>query len=394
MVYDVSGNFVGDTHRQNAESIQDGDELKLDKGVIIQVAEEMEQKEQDLSELLDRKITGKKDLPVPRRHQYNGSQYSVLSTSLDGRATGRKPKSIRAILTESADTPRKSTGNSMPPSPWQRDTVGVAVRVPDSKTKRRKIAHQASRHPLTSSETTFATNVQQRSKPIVQTSVIPNDPGTTVQHYAHNERPTSLVPKDLQSKSSSIQTLGRIEALEMQEEPYVKSSIECRRVAQDNALRHSASTESMPHGEDESVVIVEAQKPLQRLESKKQRRKKLICQDPEQRKGRPNFPKAQNESINSCRDSESFSRQDSIIATRPRVAKTVSAARVSQDTMPDISLGFMDTEVAQVGCSDRIVERPQDRRQMQNEANLGPWSREAYDLFGWQQGHSKTFTYG
>ena len=393
MVYDVSGNFVGDTHWQNAESIQDGDELKLDKGVIIQVAEETGRKEQDLSELLERKITGKEDSPVRRRHQYNGSRYPVPSTSSDGRVTARKPKSIRSILTENPDTPRKSIGNSMPPSPWQRDTVEVAIRVPDSKTKRRKIAHQASRHPLPNSEATFATNVQKHSRPVVQTSVIPNNPNTTVQHHPRNERPPSIVPKHLQSKTSSIQAIGRNEALEMQEEPCAKSLTVRGCVAQDNVQRHTTSPELMPYSEDESVAFVEAQKPLQRLESKKRQRKKLICQDPEHSKGRPSLPQVRNERPNSRQDGESVSRQDSIMVTGSGVAKTSSAVRVSQDTMPDASLGFMGTELAQVRCSDRIVEPPQKRRQVQNEADLGPWSREAFDLFGWQQGHPKKFTY-
>jgi hypothetical protein len=32
MVYDVPRNFIGDTHRRDEGSVQDGDELELEKG--------------------------------------------------------------------------------------------------------------------------------------------------------------------------------------------------------------------------------------------------------------------------------------------------------------------------------------------------------------------------
>ncbi|PLB53634.1 hypothetical protein P170DRAFT_347850 [Aspergillus steynii IBT 23096] len=55
MVYDTTGNFVGDLHWRHEESIQDGDELELDRGVIIQVCEPMEKTETDLSALYAKK---------------------------------------------------------------------------------------------------------------------------------------------------------------------------------------------------------------------------------------------------------------------------------------------------------------------------------------------------
>lgn len=55
MVYDTTGNFVGDLHWRHDESIQDGDELELDRGVMIQVCEPMEKTETDLSTLYAKK---------------------------------------------------------------------------------------------------------------------------------------------------------------------------------------------------------------------------------------------------------------------------------------------------------------------------------------------------
>ncbi|KAA8641811.1 DNA helicase ZGRF1-like domain-containing protein [Aspergillus tanneri] len=48
MAYDTTGNFIGDLHWRQDESVQDGDELELDRGVLIQVCESVEKTETDL----------------------------------------------------------------------------------------------------------------------------------------------------------------------------------------------------------------------------------------------------------------------------------------------------------------------------------------------------------
>ncbi|KAL3433621.1 hypothetical protein BDV09DRAFT_171552 [Aspergillus tetrazonus] len=55
MVYDTTGYFIGDLHWRAPEGIQDGDELELDKGVLIQVYEPLEKTETDLSSLYKNK---------------------------------------------------------------------------------------------------------------------------------------------------------------------------------------------------------------------------------------------------------------------------------------------------------------------------------------------------
>ncbi|KAE8349916.1 hypothetical protein BDV28DRAFT_140171 [Aspergillus coremiiformis] len=55
MAYDTTGNFIGDLHWRQDEAIQDGDELELDRGVLIQVCEPMEKTETDLSTLYSHK---------------------------------------------------------------------------------------------------------------------------------------------------------------------------------------------------------------------------------------------------------------------------------------------------------------------------------------------------
>ncbi|KAL4967555.1 uncharacterized protein BDV14DRAFT_197919 [Aspergillus stella-maris] len=63
MVYDNTGYFIGDLHWRAPEGIQDGDELELDKGVLIQVCEPLERTDTDLSELYKNKSQTSPSLP-------------------------------------------------------------------------------------------------------------------------------------------------------------------------------------------------------------------------------------------------------------------------------------------------------------------------------------------
>ncbi|KAL4900199.1 hypothetical protein BDW74DRAFT_170968 [Aspergillus multicolor] len=74
MVYDNTGYFVGDLHWRAPEGIQDGDELELDKGVLIQVCEPLEKTETDISPLYQNKSQ-----PSPS-HPNNAPPSSVRST--------------------------------------------------------------------------------------------------------------------------------------------------------------------------------------------------------------------------------------------------------------------------------------------------------------------------
>lgn len=55
MVYDVSRNFVGDTHWREHNPLQDGDDLELEKGVLVQVGESTGSTDQDLSGLVKKR---------------------------------------------------------------------------------------------------------------------------------------------------------------------------------------------------------------------------------------------------------------------------------------------------------------------------------------------------
>ncbi|KAI1452586.1 hypothetical protein F4805DRAFT_446744 [Annulohypoxylon moriforme] len=60
MVYDDHGNFVGDTHWREDYELNDGDEVGLERGgVIVQVSECTGSRDQDLSELVDKRAQEK-----------------------------------------------------------------------------------------------------------------------------------------------------------------------------------------------------------------------------------------------------------------------------------------------------------------------------------------------
>jgi hypothetical protein len=57
MVYDEQGNYIGDHHWRSVDEVQDGDELELDKGALIQVGEKMSTTQTDLSNLFDKRTS-------------------------------------------------------------------------------------------------------------------------------------------------------------------------------------------------------------------------------------------------------------------------------------------------------------------------------------------------
>lgn len=52
MVYDISGNLIGDMHWRDTGEVQEGDELELETGVLVQVEDYVEQKDTNLNGLL------------------------------------------------------------------------------------------------------------------------------------------------------------------------------------------------------------------------------------------------------------------------------------------------------------------------------------------------------
>ena len=57
MVYDERSNFVGDTHWREDTTFDEGEELELERGgIMVEVGECVGTREQDLSELVDKRV--------------------------------------------------------------------------------------------------------------------------------------------------------------------------------------------------------------------------------------------------------------------------------------------------------------------------------------------------
>ncbi|KAJ5223463.1 hypothetical protein N7468_008005 [Penicillium chermesinum] len=95
MVYDDSGTFVGDHHWRSAEEVQDGDELELDKGVLIEVGERLSTTQTDITNLFDKK---KSSQASPARGNQNPlqSQAPRISTAPTPAPTRTNPPPSRS----------------------------------------------------------------------------------------------------------------------------------------------------------------------------------------------------------------------------------------------------------------------------------------------------------
>lgn len=147
MVYDEARNFIGDTHWRELGPVQDGDELQLDKGVMIQIGEQTARTEQDLQGLLEKRKR------APNAVVESSAPIAMLSptpcTALQTPITGNsalRPKSLNTLL----GTPRGRLGRAALPQKSPHELrLGAQVRqsIDERPTKRPRItSHEDERH--------------------------------------------------------------------------------------------------------------------------------------------------------------------------------------------------------------------------------------------------------
>ena len=95
MVYDESKNYIGDSHWREAGDLQDGTELKLDKGVLVDVGERIGETQTDLAPLLEKRRPEKES--SPQRPPLRPVSLAVSSRSAFGHSQAR-PKSLSDVL--------------------------------------------------------------------------------------------------------------------------------------------------------------------------------------------------------------------------------------------------------------------------------------------------------
>lgn len=140
MIYDEPRNFIGDTHWREAEPIQDGDELQLDKGVLIQVGEPTGKMDQDISGLFEKRRAKEVEsegssparAPVAQTAQSSMAKGSTMAPSQ------LRPKTLNALL----GTPKGRIGRATLPekSPFEmRRASGAENDVVERPTKRQRM---------------------------------------------------------------------------------------------------------------------------------------------------------------------------------------------------------------------------------------------------------------
>lgn len=96
MVYDDSKNYIGDAHWRETGDFQEGEELKLDKGVMVEVGEQIGQTETDLAPIiLDKRRP--ETASSPPRIPITSNTYSSLQRP-PASISQVRPKSLAAVL--------------------------------------------------------------------------------------------------------------------------------------------------------------------------------------------------------------------------------------------------------------------------------------------------------
>ncbi|CAL8577300.1 hypothetical protein XPA_003134 [Xanthoria parietina] len=111
MVYDVPRNFIGDTYWREPQAMQDCDELELEKGVLVQVGEELraERTQTDLTELLGKrkpkpttsdgpKVPLAPVVRTPSTPQSRSIANAIPEISTSVASSQLRPKTLNALL--------------------------------------------------------------------------------------------------------------------------------------------------------------------------------------------------------------------------------------------------------------------------------------------------------
>ena len=149
MVYDETRNFIGDTHWREPEPIQDGDELQLDKGILIQIGEATGQTNQDISGLFDKR---KKAPVAPENESSSRARQPPASAPTAARAAQTAPSQLMPrTLNSVLGTPKGQLGRAALPakSPFElRHPEGVENEAEERAPKRQRVSYPDNRNAL------------------------------------------------------------------------------------------------------------------------------------------------------------------------------------------------------------------------------------------------------
>lgn len=139
MVYDASRNFLGDTYWKESDELHEGDELSLDKGVMVEVSEAIGTTQTDLTPLFE-----KKTKESPRRKD------SAAGQPLPPKSTGPTRNSLRSAsqlrhksLNTLLGTSKGPVGKAVPmKSPFDERKEKENEHIQERSSKRQKMIHE------------------------------------------------------------------------------------------------------------------------------------------------------------------------------------------------------------------------------------------------------------
>ncbi|KAF2732082.1 hypothetical protein EJ04DRAFT_415881, partial [Polyplosphaeria fusca] len=139
MVYDAARTFVGDTYWKDGDEVHEGDELNLDKGVMVEVADAMGVTCTDLTPLLEKKPRDAPEsgpqAPVPRRLP----PPAVPLSNVLRNGSQLRHKSLNTLL----GTPKGPIGKAVPiRSPYEQRLEKENDWAQDRAAKRQKTRHR------------------------------------------------------------------------------------------------------------------------------------------------------------------------------------------------------------------------------------------------------------
>ncbi|KAL8793001.1 MAG: hypothetical protein Q9195_004405 [Heterodermia aff. obscurata] len=152
MVYDETRNFIGDTHWREPEPIQDGDELQLDKGILIQIGEATGQTIQDISGLFEKRKTAQpaSENESPAMARQPPAPAPTATRAAQTAPSQLMPRTLNSVL----GTPKGQLGRAALPtkSPFElRRVEGVENQTEERTPKRQRVSYPNRRNTLSSS---------------------------------------------------------------------------------------------------------------------------------------------------------------------------------------------------------------------------------------------------
>ncbi|KAH7061048.1 hypothetical protein B0J12DRAFT_565085, partial [Macrophomina phaseolina] len=114
MVYDQPRNYIGDTHWKDGDNLHDGDDLTLENGVIVQVAEPVATTQTDLTPLFEKKPKDTPERPGHEKVRLPQSRLPTPGVRSTGLAATVAPR--HKPLSQLLGTPKGPHGRALLPT--------------------------------------------------------------------------------------------------------------------------------------------------------------------------------------------------------------------------------------------------------------------------------------